>query len=310
MKKICTFFVIFILFISSFLILIKDEDYTVFKIQQDNKKYNINMKRNILSLMMAYSGYIVDIESCDDKVYLQMESGTKILYDDKKNKTMQEKINNPDLQDMMEESYNLNYINEIPNGDPGRIRHYQLLKEVYGNTKKEIEINLKNLRFANRYYAFNNKNNAYESLNKAINGIMSICKVDNRIYKYIYPVSGTFNYRVISGTSRLSPHSFGIAIDLASDKSDYWKWASKEAGQKRLKAYPQDVVKIFEDNNFIWGGKWEHFDILHFEYRPEFIYKAKYFDDEIDSSQPWYKGANIKDKRTKLYIELIDNKIK
>ncbi|MEJ8554391.1 M15 family metallopeptidase [Tepidibacter sp. Z1-5] len=309
MKRMCTFFVIGILFIGVFFIYSNNKDYKVFKNEND-KKYNIDMKRNILSLMMGYGEHIVDIDKSNDKIYLIMKSGNKILYDDKKNKTIQEKINNPDLQDMMEEGYNLNCIYDIANNDPGRIRHYQLLKEVYGNTKKEIEVNLKNLRFGNKYYAFNDKNNAYKNLNKSINEVINICKADNRIYKYMYPISGTFNYRVISGTSRLSPHSFGIAIDLASDKSDYWKWASKEAGQNRLKSYPSNLVRIFENNNFIWGGKWKHFDILHFEYRPEFIYKAKHFNDDLDECKYWYDGVDIKDEKTKFYIKLINNKIK
>lgn len=309
MKKICALLGMVILIINVFFIDQNNKCYQTFKNEND-EKYNIDMKRNILSLMMGYSGYIVNIDKCDDQVYLIMKSGKKILYDDKRNKTMEEKINNPDLQDMMEESYDLNCINNIADNDPGRIRHYQLLKEVYGNTKQQIEINLKNFKFGNKYYAFNDKNNAHANLNKSIKEVVNICKVNNGMYKYIYPISGTFNYRIISGTSRLSPHSFGIAIDLASDKSDYWKWASKEAGQKRLQSYPDSLVKTFENNNFIWGGKWKHFDILHFEYRPEFIYKAKHFNYTSDSFELWYNGADIKDKKTMLYIQLINNKIK
>jgi hypothetical protein len=29
------------------------------------------------------------------------------------------------------------------------------------------------------------------------------------------------------------------------------------------------VIAIFEAHGFIWGGKWHHFDSVHFEYRPE-----------------------------------------
>ena len=29
------------------------------------------------------------------------------------------------------------------------------------------------------------------------------------------------------------------------------------------------VVEIFERHGFIWGGRWYHFDTMHFEYRPE-----------------------------------------
>jgi hypothetical protein len=34
---------------------------------------------------------------------------------------------------------------------------------------------------------------------------------------------------------------------------------------------PQEVVAIFEKRGFIWGGKWYHFDTMHFEYRPELL---------------------------------------
>ena len=34
-------------------------------------------------------------------------------------------------------------------------------------------------------------------------------------------------------------------------------------------------VDAFEAEGFIWGGRWYHFDSLHFEYRPELIALAK-----------------------------------
>jgi D-alanyl-D-alanine carboxypeptidase len=34
---------------------------------------------------------------------------------------------------------------------------------------------------------------------------------------------------------------------------------------------PQEIVSIFEKHGFIWGGKWNHFDTMHFEYRPELL---------------------------------------
>jgi hypothetical protein len=32
---------------------------------------------------------------------------------------------------------------------------------------------------------------------------------------------------------------------------------------------PQEIIDIFERHGFIWGGKWYHYDTMHFEYRPE-----------------------------------------
>jgi hypothetical protein len=37
--------------------------------------------------------------------------------------------------------------------------------------------------------------------------------------------------------------------------------------------YPQEIVELFEKHGFIWGGKWSHFDLMHFEYRPEMLKK-------------------------------------
>ena len=34
---------------------------------------------------------------------------------------------------------------------------------------------------------------------------------------------------------------------------------------------PMDIVRIFEKHGFIWGGKWYHYDTMHFEYRPELL---------------------------------------
>jgi peptidoglycan LD-endopeptidase CwlK len=32
---------------------------------------------------------------------------------------------------------------------------------------------------------------------------------------------------------------------------------------------PRQIVLVFEKYGFIWGGKWYHYDTMHFEYRPE-----------------------------------------
>ena len=33
--------------------------------------------------------------------------------------------------------------------------------------------------------------------------------------------------------------------------------------------FPQAIVDAFEAEGFIWGGRWYHYDTMHFEYRPE-----------------------------------------
>lgn len=277
----------------------------------ENIDYDTQMKQDILVLMLSYPEYIVKVEkTSDNKVYCIMKSGKKIIYDDKLKKTHEEKLNNPDLQDMLEEIYPLNQITNIMDKtfDPGRARHYELLNEVYGSSKSSIEKNLINLKYGYTNYQFNSKNNANISLDTVLKELIPLAKNRSDISSILYPASGTYNYRVISGTGRLSPHAYGIAIDLKSDKRDYWKWTSIEEGQKRLLDYPKELVESFENNNFVWGGKWGHFDILHFEYRPEIILKAKYFGN-WNANSKWYEGVPLEENLTKKYIEIIDNSL-
>ena len=37
---------------------------------------------------------------------------------------------------------------------------------------------------------------------------------------------------------------------------------------------PPEIVAVFERHGFIWGGRWVHFDTMHFEYRPELLPRA------------------------------------
>lgn len=280
--------------------------------QNLSMEYENNMKRDLLCLMMAYPEHITSIErNANGKVYAVMKSGTKLLYDDKREKGYEEKLNNPDVQDMMEQIYPLNDINDLleVNYDPGRIRVYPLLKEVYGGSNSQVLSHLTNVKMGYTICQFTKSNNAAEALKEVMDELVPMANSRKDIYSCVFPQSGTFNYRVISGTNRLSPHSFGIAIDLASNKWDYWKWAKRSDGEKRLDSYPREIVKIFEKNNFVWGGKWGHFDILHFEYRPEIILKSRYFSNGDNSEKQWHFGVTEDDK-AKEYIDTIERALK
>lgn len=292
-----------------FLVLLFIISSPVKAIEEKENSYRINLKQDLLSLMMAYPEYIASIEKADnERIYIVTKSSKKILYDDKLHKSFEGKLNNPDLQDMMEQKYPLEVPTKLMDKDfdPGRIRSYSLLYEVYGCSKEKIEKNLTAVHTKYGSYTFNRCNKASEELKAAINELAPAAERSSKIKAAITPSSGTFNYRVVAGTGRLSPHSFGIAIDLARDKRDYWKWASKEQGEKRLLSYPKEVVEVFEKHNFVWGGKWNHFDILHFEYRPEIILKAKYFGKRNNNLDKWYDGAPLGEEQVKRCVDEID----
>ena len=189
MKKKLNIFIIFLLIILNIPITSK---------ASEDKDYKSEMKQDILILMLAYPEYIVGVEKKnDDEVYLIMKSGKKIIYDDKRQKSHEEKLANPDIQDMLEQDYPIEKGTEIMDKtfDPGRARHYELLNEVYGNSKTSIEKNLISLKYGYTNYQFNSKNKANTSLEEALKEIMPLAKTRGDIGSILYPASGTYNYR-------------------------------------------------------------------------------------------------------------------
>lgn len=68
---------------------------------------------------------------------------------------------------------------------------------------------------------------------------------------------GSFTYRTMRGSNRLSMHAYGCAIDLDpnSNKFGSHKWSM-----------PKDVVRIFESTGATWGGHWRYPDAMHFQW--------------------------------------------
>jgi len=291
---------VLIMAIAGRLMLGTDAAFTSARTKSDGDR---ETKRDLLALMLAYPEEITGVRQGEDGlVYVTMSSGCEIVYDDGKDKSFDEQLWNADLQDMMAIPYPLEMITALREGndDPGRIRCYAFLHAVYGDTKHGIEQNLESISLVSGWYPFASQ--GADALAAAVKELAEyVCKSPND-YEYVFPLNGTYNYRMIAGTSTLSPHAFGIAIDFKSNAGDYWRWATRDQGQQRIKSFPAEVVRIMEDHGFIWGGKWAHFDFLHFEYRPELILKARYAANE---KQPWYAGFP-EDAQTQDCIDIIE----
>ena len=282
------------------------------KCTENNEECEVNTKRDILVCMLSYPEMVRGVErDRDGNVYLIMKDGRKVLYDDRVKKLQDDKFYNSDLEDTLSEIYPLNSIEQVMsnNRDPGRFRCYSFLNALYGENKGEIDKNIHTIVTACGNVTFNKANNASENLRLALNEVGELIKSNEELRSFVVPLSGGYNYRFIKDTQMLSPHGYGIAIDLNKNDADYWKWATKEQGSKRIKEYPTALVKIFEKYGFVWGGKWAHFDILHFEYRPEIILKAKYFSEEVLEDEEWYEGIPM-DENTKAIIKEINRAFK
>jgi hypothetical protein len=90
--------------------------------------------------------------------------------------------------------------------------------------------------------------------------------------KYLYPLGGTYTCRAVADTGQTSMHAWGAAIDINPAYSDYWLWRHTTGGlPPYVNRIPPEIVAAFERHGFIWGGRWAHFDTMHFEYRPELL---------------------------------------
>ncbi|MDR0601277.1 MAG: M15 family metallopeptidase [Treponema sp.] len=88
-----------------------------------------------------------------------------------------------------------------------------------------------------------------------------------------------WNWRSIAETRSRSFHAYGAALDLLpkslGGRETYWLWAARRNSRWWTISYdkrfhpPDAVIRAFEAQGFIWGGKWLFFDTMHFEYRPE-----------------------------------------
>lgn len=160
--------------------------------------------------------------------------------------------------------------------DPGRIRNQDLLKTLYGATEDEVKYNCIPVNFLGKTLLFNQQQGAAAALARVSDRLRTALIADPNLGTYIFPLAGSFSWRVIKDSSRLSAHSFAIAIDLNVEKGVYWLgYPTAKQLEEARQHYPQAIVDAFEAEGFIWGGKWSAFDFMHFEYRPELLAMTK-----------------------------------
>ena len=228
---------------------------------------------DVRKLIVAYPDFVIGYE--DNHIILK--DGSKLLYDDGKKKTFEQLLTRPTIKDQFKYKYVKGTMDGSPkkNQDPGRITNEAFFAKMYGSTKEEVEKNLTEIVWCPKLSGRKIK------VTKVNNIQLKLKRIGEEIDKYpqlkpfVQAIGGTFKWRVVKGTDRLSLHSYGIAIDINTTESNYWQWDCKceneNANLKYENRIPQLLVDIFEKYGFIWGGKWYHYDTMHFEYRPELL---------------------------------------
>jgi hypothetical protein len=230
------------------------------------------------ALLAAYPDFLERVEG-DVIVW---KDGTRMHLDDGKGpKSLEQKLDDPDIEDMFSMPYPTGRTGVPParDFDPGRVRHAPLFDRMYGNCLSEnVAKSLVPVVWlptkAGTRIMFHSANGAAEQLRKVSE---ELDRLPARYLEFLHPSAGSFNCRPIAGTRRLSAHGYGIAIDIATLRAHYWRWTKPAPGKGSDDArrwrndIPWEIVEVFERHGFIWGGKWYHYDTMHFEYRPELI---------------------------------------
>ncbi len=225
-------------------------------------------------LKAAYPEHICAIEAnalvwCD---------GTRMIYDDGQAPPAdyERLLVGGDLRDQMAARYKVGKDYPIPplNFDPGRVRYQPFFEKMYGDSAKAVSRNLTPVRWMPATSGRKLPVSRVNGVNKKLEAVSAeIEKLPPEIRGKVTETSGTFVWRNIHDTDRLSMHSFAIAVDVGVKHSDFWKWSRPRDGAPLVyrNRFPLEVVEIFERHGVIWGGTWYHYDTMHFEYRPELL---------------------------------------
>jgi len=242
--------------------------------------------KKIFVVLTLLTGSIQAYGSCDDLVRaypthlkacggntLYWKDGTEMRYDDGKRKSFDQLLNRPDLEDMFRFPYpaGSSGYGKTPakNFDPGRIRYEKFFRKMYGNSEAQVRRHLTTIDWFGQKIRVTTVNGVAAHLKAVERDLRRAVKRHPALKKYLTPIGGTFKWRRIAGTNRLSVHSFGAAIDINVRYSAYWRW--NKGPYRYRNQIPLEIVKAFERHGFIWGGKWYHYDTMHFEYRPELL---------------------------------------
>ncbi len=233
-------------------------------------------------LVKAYPDHIERVDGNE----LVWRDGSRMPIDDGAGeKPFAQWLKDPDIEDMFRFSYGAGEMGSPParNFDPGRARNGAFFDKLYGDCRKgEVSANLVDVVWlaskSGRRFKATKINGVASQLQKISNDLDRLADI---FTVFLEPPAGTFNCRVIAGTQRLSAHSYGAAIDISVKRADYWRWAlpaKRKSGEESEIVYrnaiPIEIVEIFERHGFIWGGRWYHYDTMHFEYRPELLLRG------------------------------------
>ena len=235
-----------------------------------------DVPKPVAILMKVYPDFVKGYRNGN----LLMSDGSTIVYDDGRKKSFEQLLDEADVEDMFAFTYDRHSWTPGHMQDAGRSRCEALFKKMYGNSSAAVSKKLINVKWPfgtavsggvnmqRNTVRFTPVNGAADSLR----AVVAELEKHPELHKYL-ATSGAFYWRAVRGAKRQSAHSYGMTIDIGVKYSNYWRNVTKSetATVKYQNRYPHEIVEIFERHGFIWGGRWYHYDTMHFEFRPEIL---------------------------------------
>ncbi|MCE9669411.1 M15 family metallopeptidase [Myxococcus stipitatus] len=200
---------------------------------------------------------------------VRLPDGRAFLFDDGQQKSFARKLEAPDLEDTLSLPYRTGPIAPVvrEDDDPGRIRFDPLFTATYGDAEARVDV--VPIRFLGQSLKVHRKvEPVFQRLAARLEALVA---KDASLRPFLTNVGGTFVWRDVANTRRRSAHSYGVSLDLNTARAHYWEWQRPRQPVRWRNAVPQVLVDAFEAEGFIWGGRWYHYDTMHFEYRPELL---------------------------------------
>lgn len=183
------------------------------------------------------------------------------------------------------DQYLANSVGSIP--PYGSTPSTDLMKSIYGSTQAEVEANLTTINFQGHQVKVHKKAaGQFQAVDQQITALNTGYKIRE---------IGTYDWRPKnngSGTSELSLHSFGIAMDINWDTNGFGNAGVGPSGQHDI---PDSWIQAFKNNGFGWGGDWSGSpaskDFMHFQYQGGGTYNTTGVTDSSVTGNAFVNGV-------------------
>ena len=235
----------------------------------------------VRAFLHAYGSFVDSVIYRDDDLVFSL-AGKAIYFQDGR-MLAEDRLDRRDRCDPIFYRYPLDALSEPPPLPDEPVRFCTDLQEaMWGRTETEIRRKARSTRFIDRRMFVNDV--VADALLDVERDLLAIAHDDDAVAEWIDDTEVAYSFldRGIAGTATRSHHAWGLAVDFVPSSYEgrqvYWRWtrAWNRSGWDRTPleqrwSPPVAVIEVFERHGFLWGGKWAHFDNIHFEYRPEII---------------------------------------